>query len=206
MTDVPAILDVVVTRKPGDPVDYRYKINNPLCRLIEVPYVSDGIIKARQNLAIHGASPYVTWFDPDDVLYDGAVDRLITILTQHLGVTGVMMTSDISHPQNSQTTIQIKRFETAPVNSHFFRAIRRDWLTDHLDDFNWPVSEWVLTAKLFHTNAIIIEEPAFKWMATMSGDHSRITQNDVDVTREEVVRIMGYKYDYTTRLKRPHGY
>lgn len=147
------------------------------------------------------------WFDPDDILYNGAIDIIISHLEMYPTITAVMMTSDIHNPRSAQTTITINEFEQSPVNGHFLRAVRRDWLVEHLDDFDWPVAEWVFTANLIQTNAIIIQTPGYKWIArSHSAVHTTLSRQDIDDTRTEVSRIMGYKYDYITRLKRPHGY
>lgn len=200
------ILDVVVTRRDDDPTCYRTAVKHPQCRLIEVPFVPEGMQKCRRDLAIHGDAPFVAWFDPDDELYPRTIHTLISYIKAYPHVSGVLMTSDIYHPASTMKTIQLDRFAHEAVHSHLMRAVNRKWLNEHLDDFNWPIAEWVFTAKLIQSDAIILPIPAYKWIGVgAGGTHLTHGKNDILITRAEVQRIMGDKYDYNARVKQPHG-
>lgn len=206
MTEQRYLLDLVVTRKESDPTAYRKYADHPLCRLIEVPYVPEGMTKCRRDLAVHGDSPFVAWFDPDDHLYRSTISTLIEYIQKYPDIDAVLMHSDIHHPLSSQKTMNINKFAENPVNNHFMRAINRKWLNAHLDDFNYPIAEWVFLARLLtQSNAIILPQSGYRWISNGGRTHMSHTKEEVDATRDEVQRIMGYKYDYQARMKRPHG-
>lgn len=207
MTEQRYLLDLVVTRKESDPTDYRKYADHPLCRLIEVPFVPEGMTKCRRDLAAHGDSPFVAWFDPDDHLYRSTIPTLIEYIQKYPNIDAVLMLSDIYHPLSSQKSVDINKFADHPVNNHLMRAVNRKWLNAHLDDFNHSIAEWVFLARLVaKSNAIILPQSAYRWISTRGGAHMLHSKSEVDATRDEVRRIMGYKYDYQARMKRPHGH
>lgn len=164
------------------------------------------MIKCRQDLAIHGDAPFVAWFDPDDHLYRDTIATLIEYIQMYPDIDGVLMLSDIYHPLSEQKKMDLTKFEDNPVNSHFMRAINRTWLNAHLDDFNYPIAEWVFMARMLtSSNAIILPQSGYRWIANGGGTHKRHPLSEICATRDEVRRIMGYKYDYQARMKRPYG-
>lgn len=179
------LLDLVVTRKESDPIAYRKYAEHPLCRLIEVPFVPEGVTKCRQDLAIHGTSPFVAWFDPDDHLYRSTISTLIDYIQRYPMIDAVLMMSDVFHPLSTLKTIAFSKLGDDPVHGHLMRAVSRNWLNAHLDDFKWSVAEWVFTTRLVtESNAIILPQSGYRWVGVGGGGtHSTHAAADIVATR-----------------------
>lgn len=187
------MIDFIVTRKPDDPTHYRHIVQMcPDANLIEVP-MAPSCTLARQALPTIGTSEYIAWFDPDDKLYSYTLPNLISVLKKNPGIVGVLCLSDYQQPGQPLKTIKIEDFARKPVDGHWFRILRRDWLAEHIALFDCPVNEWPVTAAAIEAGAIFVPIRGYCWIIG-DGDHKRVSNVGVQQAREAVKRILGTKY------------
>lgn len=198
------LVDIVITRKPDDPTRYRGVISNyPEFNLIEVDYVPGSVIQARMNLINHGSSPYISWFDPDDTLHPWGLHYIRKALQMNPDIDGVLTESATGIPGKPYKRIDLNRFHEYPVNCHLMRAIRREWLEKHIEYFNNPVPEWALLAKLLLADSIILPVIGYTWVPNTGTTHTAIDAQGIKSTKEKVIEILGDKYDYNSKIRRP---
>lgn len=201
MTAIP-IIDFIVTRKQNDPTQYRRVIRDPRINLIEVDYIPNGLVVARQNMIKYGNAPYVSWFDPDDQLYEGTMAIMLRQLELYPDLDAVLMLSDTKLPDSGKVRqINIGQFTENPVNCHLMRCIRRTWLTDHVHLFDSPIPEWPLLATLLTANIMIIPKSGYMWIPSAAGAHRQVAHSDILSSRTTVRGILGRKYDYKSKYR-----
>lgn len=200
-----SLVDVIVTRRENDPTAYRGIISMfPEVNLIEVEYVPGSVIQARMNLINYGSSPYICWFDPDDILHPWGVRHLLNALKSNMGIDGIMTLSDTGISGGKPRRIRFEEFHKYPVNCHLLRVIRRDWLNEHIEYFNNPVPEWALLAKLLLANSFVLPVIGYTWVPGDGATHQKINQQEITATKRKVQELLGDKYDYKSKIRAPH--
>lgn len=189
-----ALVDLVVTRREEDPTTYRPIVARcPDVNLIEVPYVPGSFVTARMNLVLYGEAEYISWFDPDDLLYAYTLPLMIAELKKDRDLPGVLTLSDYSVSTGRKRRIELSKMLEKPVHSHFMRIVKRSWLEENLYLFDTPVPEWPMMAKALEDGCKFLPWSGYCWIVG-SGDHTRITPERIQDTRLIVQTIAGSKY------------
>lgn len=187
------MIDVIVTRQPDDPTHYRHMIAMcPSATLIEVPF-AESVMAARKRLVEIGTADYICWFDPDDKLYSYALPQMVQELKKNPNPVGVLTLSDYQFSDGKRHSIRVGDFLKKPVDGHWFRILRRDWLAKNLHLLEHPVPEWPLIAQAIEDGATFLNIKSYCWMIG-NGVHKRITPQGVNDTRNVVRQILGDKY------------
>lgn len=187
-------LDVIVTRKVTDAIQYRSVIRrSPNVNLIEVPF-AESVQIARKAIVNYGTAKYVTWFDPDDELYENTLDRMIRALNDHPNAPGVLTAVDRRIPGKPLKIGNVYSFMKTPADGHMMRIFRRDWLMENKNMFDYPICEWTMTAHALVSGAIVLPFSGFCWNVGR-GDHTKRTSSDIAIARAAVREIIGHKYN-----------
>lgn len=188
------LVDLIVTRRESDPTDYRKIVSMCLdVNLIEAPYVPNDFVTARKNIAKYGTAEYVSWFDPDDKLYAYTLPLLIQTLKENPDAIGALCSSEYL-VRGRTYNIVLSEFTTKPVHGHLMRIIKRSWFEENIHLLDAPVPEWPLTAKMIEDGAIYMPFSGFRWNVGETGDHQRITNQEIAATRVIMRSILGAKY------------
>lgn len=186
-------LDFVVTRNSNDPIDYRTVVAKcSSVNLIEVP-MAPSVQLARKAIVKYGTAKYVTWFDPDDELYEHTLPRMIRALNSNPSVPGILTPVDRRYRSGAFRVGNKYGFMRSPADAHMMRIFRRDWLLQHFGMFDYPISEWTITAHALVSGAIILPFSGYCWNVG-DGDHTKRSKTDIQLTREVVKHIIGDKY------------
>lgn len=157
------MIDLIVTRKIDDPTHYRDVVS---CfteiNLIELPYASS-CTEARRQTVHFGNSDYVMWFDPDDTLYELALQKLIAYLKFNKNSEGVMCLSDYIDPIGKVVQINTERLHIRPLHGHFLKIIRRDVLIKILENCSDDLICWQVSVYAMSINIPVLPFSGYLW-------------------------------------------